>query len=195
MDASTLPSGGPPGSGKDPERPSLLRRLEPLLWVGLALFLLARFGPQIQAWTGIGPPQGEAPSVEVVTLDGRSIGTEETRGRVQVVTFWATWCRVCHVELPAIQRVHERWGEDGGVMVLGLAVDQGGERLVRAHGEERGYTFPLAMASPNLRRSFGGISGVPTTFIVDRDGVVRHTLIGLSGPRTLQRAVARLLRE
>jgi cytochrome c biogenesis protein CcmG, thiol:disulfide interchange protein DsbE len=178
-------------------RPSLLRKLEPLLWVGLALFLLARFGPQLQAWTGIGPPPpGEVvPAVEVVTLDHRILGPGEMQGKVQVITFWATWCRACRWELPAVQRLHEEWEGTGEVVVLALSIDQGGEAQVQTHGQERGYTLPMAMVSPELRRAFGGISGVPTTFLVDREGRVRHTLVGVSGPGTLQRAVRRLVEE
>jgi peroxiredoxin len=59
--------------------------------------------------------------------------------------------------------------------------------------EEKGYAFPIALADADLRRAFGGIPGVPTTFILDRDGVIRHRMVGVTGPGTIQRAVERLI--
>lgn len=175
---------------------SLLQVLEPLFWVAIALFLLARFGPQLQAWTGIGPPpEGEVPEFSVATLDGTVLRPEEARGKVQVITFWATWCNVCRFELPAVQRVHEEWADTGEVLVLGLSIDRDGAAVVQAHGREKGLTFPLAIADPALRQAFGGIRAVPTTVLVDRSGRIRHTMVGISGPGTLQRAVRRLVQE
>lgn len=179
-----------------PGRRPLLRVLEPLLWVAVALVLLARFGPQLQAWTGIGPPSaGEAPEFSVAALDGTVLRPEEVRGKVQVITFWATWCTACRFELPAVQRVHEEWADSGDVQVLGLSIDRAGAAVVQAHGQEKGLTFPLAMADPSLRQAFGGVRAVPTTIVVDRSGKIRHTMVGVSGPGTLQRAVRRLVQE
>ena len=173
-------------------------RLEPLLWVALALFALARFGPQLIAWTGLpmqvgGDLVGESPAWEVLTLNGEHLDAASGLGQVQVITFWATWCRVCSVELPFVDRVHERWGASGDVRVVALSIDQGGAARVREHVAQKGYTLPVAMADADLRRAFGGIPGVPTTFIVDREGVVRYRLVGVTGPGTLQRAVERLV--
>lgn len=194
----------PPEAAPRSPRSSLFRTLEILLWIGLALFLFNRFGPQIQAWTGIGPsPVGEIPaSLAFTTLEGEAFGPEAREGRIQVVTFWATWCRVCRLELPAVQRLHEGWEGSDEVVVVGISIDRGGDALVRSHASEQGLTFPQAMATPqpgveggDLRRAFGGIQGVPTTFVVDREGRIRYTLVGVSGPGTLQRAVRRLVEE
>jgi cytochrome c biogenesis protein CcmG, thiol:disulfide interchange protein DsbE len=174
---------------------ALARRLEPLLWVGVGLFFLARFGPQVQAWTGWGPPAGGTPVLNVSTLTGDRIGPEDTENRVQVITFWATWCRVCSIELPAVERIHRTWTDGGEVVVIGLSIDQGGSAEVLAHAQAQGYTFPQALADPGIRREFGGIQGVPTTFVLDRNGVVRARMVGVSGPGTLQRLVRRLVEE
>lgn len=180
---------------------TLAGQLEPLLWVAIGLFALARFGPQIVAWTGIPMPMGgdligEAPAAwEAVTLDEAPLDAASGLGQVQVITFWATWCNVCAVELPFVDRVHGRWAETGDVRVLGLSIDQGGATRVREHAADKGYAFPIALADAELRRAFGGIPGVPTTFILDREGVIRHRMVGVTGPGTIQRAVDRLVRE
>jgi len=185
-----------PGPEPDPRRArSLFRRLEPFLWIGLGIFLLVRFSPQLSAWTGIGIPHGEAPAFEVTTLDQVAVGPEQVNGKIQVLTFWATWCRVCRYELPALQRIHDRWGDREDVVVLALSIDRGGAGMVRQHMEEAGLSLPVALVDHRVRALFGGVRAVPTTFIVDRDGVIRHRMIGVSGPGTLQRAVQRLVDE
>jgi cytochrome c biogenesis protein CcmG, thiol:disulfide interchange protein DsbE len=192
--------GGPPSGWR-----RWISRLEPVLWVVLLGFVLVRLGPQIGAWTGISFfPDDTTPRVpewEAVVLahpDGVSqvVGSDPFRGDVQVLTFWATWCRICALELPGIERLHARWGDE--VRFLALAIDDlpgaaGAGPMVRAHADEKGYTFPIALADRSLRMAFGGIPGVPTTFVLDRDGVIRHTLIGVTAPGTLDRAVRRLV--
>jgi thiol-disulfide isomerase/thioredoxin len=186
---------GSPEGQPTRRRYTLLQRLEPVLWLGLILFVIARFGPQFQAWTGFGPAPERSlpPELVLETLDGVRMGPEALEGKVRVVTFWATWCRVCRLELPSVQRLHERWEGSDQVVVVAISIDREGPAVVREHLEARGFTFPVAMAVPGTREAFGGIQGVPTTFIVGRDGRVHHVLVGVSGPATLARAVERLV--
>lgn len=199
MTAPVIPD---PAEAKRATRRRWGRRLEFVLWIGVLGFALVRLGPQIGVWTGLSLGiQSDTPRTpvwEARTLAGGEVGSEPFAGNVQVLTFWATWCRVCAIELPGLERLHARWGDE--IRVLGLSIDdaagaEGGAPLVRDHAAQKGYTFPIAMADRPLRMAFGGIPGVPTTFIVDRDGVVRHTLIGVTAPGTLERAVRRLMEE
>lgn len=168
------------------------RWTERAFWVVLALFVLHRLGPQISALTGIGPTLGTAPAFEVTTLDGTDIDSETLRGKVVVVNFWATWCVPCRVEMPAFQKLHERYSDDQ-VLVLGLATDAQGARVVEPWLRERGISFPVALATPALERKFGGISAIPTTFIIGPDGVIRNRVFGLFAPPAMNAAVKRLV--
>lgn len=171
-----------------------LRWGERALWAGVLIFLAIRLGPQIGALTGIGPALGSAPEVRFTTLEGTAVGPEDLRGKVVVVNFWATWCPPCRLEIPALQSLYEdREGED--VLVIGLSTDQAGLEAVRAFLAERGVTYPVGMATPELRRGFGGISALPTTFILDREGVIRHRVFGFFAPPAMRAAVNRLLDE
>lgn len=171
-----------------------LRWIERAFWLALALFVLNRLGPQLSALTGIGPTLGSAPSFAATTLDGRTFSTGELRGRVVVVNFWATWCYPCRIEMPAFQALTGRYGEDE-LVVLAIATDVGGRAAVEPYLRAAGYTFPVALATPELRRAFGGIDALPATFVIDRAGVVRHRVLGLFAPPAMNAAVERLLEE
>lgn len=167
---------------------------ERVVFAAILLWVLHRLGPQLSALTGIGPSEGSVPAFSVNTLDGDTWSSERLRGHVAVVNFWATWCGPCRIEMPALESVYEDWA-DRGVVVLGLSTDVAGERTVRATLEARGVTYPVAMADATVRRAFGGVSALPTTFVIDRDGVVRHRVVGLFAPPAMRAAVRRLAEE
>ena len=165
--------------------------VERIVTVGLLVFVAIRLGPQVGALLGVSFDPEKAPAYTLVTLDGDTIRSADLEGQVVVLNFWATWCGPCRLEMPSLQKLHERRAEDG-VVVLGLATDVGGEAPVRSFLRERGITYPVGRATLEQRRAFGGIPGIPTTFIVDRAGVVRHKVVGYFTPPALNAAVARL---
>ncbi len=169
-----------------------LRWAERAFWVALAVFALWRLGPQLGALTGVGPTLGSAPSFELVTLDGDVVSSADLADRVVVVNFWATWCAPCRIEVPALQKLHEARAAEG-VVVLGIATDVEGARAVAPFVAERDVTYAVGMATPDLRRAFGGITALPTTFIIGRDGVIHHRVFGFFAPPAMNAAVSRLL--
>ena len=170
-----------------------------LVWVeravttALLVFIVVRLGPQAGALLGLESGDRETPALEVTTLDGSPLTLAELRGKVVIVNFWATWCGPCKLEMPALQAAHERY-DSNEVAVIGLSVDSG-PNGVRAFLEERGITYPVGMATWEHRRAFGGIRGIPTTFVVDRSGTVRHRVVGYFTPPAMNAAVRRLLDE
>ena len=95
-----------------------------------------------------------------MTLDGDTLRSTDLAGKVVVVNFWATWCVPCRLEVPSLQKLHERHlGED--LVVLGLSVDVGGEAAIREYLRERGVTYPVARATDAQRRAFGAEERVP----------------------------------
>jgi thiol-disulfide isomerase/thioredoxin len=177
--------------------PSWKRALKLVEWAvtaALLVFVAVRLGPQLGALTGISFAPEPAPAYEFLSLDGDMIRSEDLAGRVVVLNFWATWCGPCKLEMPSLQKLHERRADDG-VVVLGLSTDAGREAGIRAFLADRQITYPVGRATQAHRRAFGGIPGIPTTFIIDRSGSVRHKVVGYFAPPAMNAAVSRLLEE
>ena len=168
--------------------------LNTVLWLLLLGFVAYRMWPQAAAAFAIGATSGPAPSFAVRTLDGDQVSLENLRGQVVLVNFWATWCPPCRVEMPGFERVYRDRKADG-FTIIGLSVDQGGASSVRAFLAERGITFPVAMATGEVVREFGGVRALPTSLLIDRHGRVRHQVPGLFAEPALRLAVVRLLDE
>lgn len=183
----------PPPAPRPPWKTALVW-LERVVTAGLLIFVAVRFGPQLGAWVGVGSGSEETPSYELVTLTGDTVRSTDLRGQVVVVNFWATWCPPCRLEMPSLQKLHERRAAEG-VVVLGLSTDVGDDAGVRAFLAERGITYPVGKATAEHQRAFGGIQGIPTTFILDRGGKVRHRVVGYFASPAMNAAVSRLLDE
>ena len=171
------------------------RWFEALLWVALLGFVGYRFAPQAAAALGIGrASEAPAPELAFHTLQGETLSLEELRGQVVLVNFWATWCPPCRLEMPGFERV---WREkrDEGLVILGLATDRGGSGEVKRFLAERGISYPVAMAGSEAEARFGGVRALPTSFLIDRQGRVRHRVEGFFAEPVLRQAVNRLLAE
>jgi peroxiredoxin len=121
-----------------------------------------------------------APDFTLETLQGETISLSDLRGQAVLVNFWATWCPPCRAEMPAIQQVYEKYRDQGFTV---LAVDlQESPAQVNNFAEELGLTFPILIdpdASVFIRYR---VTGLPSTFFVDRAGIIQEVTIG--GPMT-----------
>ena len=169
-------------------------RLEPIAWLVLAAFLGWRIWPQVAAAFGVDSTTAPAPGFAVRTLAGDSLSSESLRGKVVLVNFWATWCPPCRVEMPGFQAVYDQRKADGFV-VLGISTDVTGPGTVSQFLAEREITYPVAMATGGITRRFGDSRVLPTSFLIDRQGRIRHEVRGIFASVALGQAVDRLLAE
>jgi thiol-disulfide isomerase/thioredoxin len=127
-------------------------------------------------------PAGEIgsrlPDFRVQGLQGRTLASADLHGKVVLIDFWATWCQPCKQEMPGYQKLLDRYGPQGFV-VLGFKFDTmiDTEDPVK-FAKKIGVRYPLAVATDDLREKFGGIEGLPTTLLFDRDGILRQKVIG-----------------
>lgn len=153
-----------------------------------------RAWPQLAAALGVASLDAVAPTFALTTLDGVPVSTASLRGRVVLLNFWATWCPPCRVEMPGFQRVYDR-RKDEGFTIVGVSTDASGSRHVERFLFEHGITYPVAMASGGIARDFGGVRALPTSFLIDRQGRIRHQVEGAFAEAALNQAVGRLLAE
>lgn len=151
-----------------------------------------RLLPHLGALVGVGSGPQTTPAYHYVALDGTELSHDALRGKVVLVNFWATWCAPCRAEMPLLERMHKRHEADGFV-VVGLAVDRVSTAAVAAFVRERGVTYPIAHVGAEAEQVFGGVRGYPTSFLLDRSGKIRHTVLGPVAPLSLEPAVRRLL--
>jgi cytochrome c biogenesis protein CcmG, thiol:disulfide interchange protein DsbE len=160
--------------------------------VAVALWAAPRLLPHVAAVVGVDTGDRRAPRYDVTTLDGVRHTSESLRGKVVLVNVWATWCGPCRAEMPLLERMYVRH-HDAGLVVLGLSVDRAPLAVIRDFVRQRGVTYPVALVGPDGATPFGGVVGYPTSFLIDRDGVVRHQVLGPLAPASLEPAVRRLL--
>ena len=174
------------------------RRLPPwinfpnVLLVGLLLWAAPGLLPHLAAVAGVQERAARQPSYSVTTREGRLITPDSLRGKVVLVNVWATWCLPCRVEMPALQSLSQAYSADSFV-VLGLSVDRGPASAVDDFLQEYGVTYPVAIVDDRTIAGFGGVVGYPTSFLIGRDGVVQHTVLGPIGPLSLRPAIKRAL--
>ena len=165
-----------------------------VLFTALWIFVLVRLAPHLGAMVGVRSGGDIAPVYAVTTLDGAAISSGELRGKVVLVNFWATWCLPCRAEMPLLEAMWKRHRGDDFVL-LGLSVDRTGAEGVREYVTARGVTYPVAVVGSEAEAAFGGVRGIPTSFLLDREGRVRHRVIGPLAPATLELAVRRLVAD
>lgn len=123
-----------------------------------------------------------APEVRARDLEGRPVALSELRGEVVLLNVWATWCGPCRDEMPSMERLHRELGPQG-LRVVAVSVDgapgalaPGGD--VAGFAREMGLTFPIWHdPSGEVQRAYR-TTGVPESFVIDRDGVIQKKVIG-----------------
>lgn len=104
-------------------------------------------------------------------VDGKTVHSDSFQGKALLITFFATWCPPCRQEIPTLIQLHEEFGPQG-FAVIGLSVDEGGPRIVAKLVTAEKITYPVLMAKSSTTRAFGGIAGIPTSFLINKKGEV-----------------------
>ncbi len=134
------------------------------------------------------PATMNPPEFSGVTAAGRRVSLSDLRGRVVLLNFWASWCQECRPEMPAFERLHRDFTGQG-LTVLGVNVREG-TQAIQSYARELGLTFPLVLDSDGKIRKSYGVIGLPTTFLIGRDG----RTVGLAvGPREWSSVPARAI--
>jgi peroxiredoxin len=104
-------------------------------------------------------------------VNGTTVNSTEYNGKTLLITFFATWCPPCMQEVPALMDLQKQFSK-ADFSVVGLSVDEGGPAIVAKLVEKRSINYPVLMADDITARNFGGVVGIPTSFLVNKEGHV-----------------------
>lgn len=138
-----------------------------LVQIFLAAMMLVLFVSAANGDTLDKMPEFSLPSA----LDGKEVRSEDFTGKVVLVTFFATWCPPCRQEIPTLIRLQDDYGARG-FSVIGLSVDEKGPKTVVKMIEKEKINYPVLMAKGKTANDFGGVVGIPTSFLVNKQGMI-----------------------
>ncbi len=122
-------------------------------------------------------PPVPAPAWKLKDVDGKVVSSDQFKGKVVVLDFWATWCPPCKAEIPGYVELQKKYAADGLVFV-GVSADEDGPEVVKKFIKEHGINYQIVMFDADILAAFAPIEAFPTTFIIDRDGMIRDKKVG-----------------
>jgi peroxiredoxin len=136
-----------------------------------------------------------APGFRLITTSGQQVSLDSYRGHVVAVDFFASWCHPCRDSIPHLNEMSRKYGKQG-LQVLGISVDEDGERAVRRFTEEQHIGYPVALAGESTATDFG-VRSVPIMFVIDKKGKVSEIYRGFNVEvgRSAEQLIKKLLAE
>lgn len=125
-------------------------------------------------------------------MDGKDVSSRDFSGDALLITFFTTWCPPCRKEIPSLIKLQKKF-EARGFSVIALSMDEKGPKVVVKLMEKESINYPVLMSDSRTEKAFGGITGIPTTFLVDREGKVMKRYPGYVPYSVLEEDVKSLL--
>jgi peroxiredoxin len=180
------------GIHTNPGGDTIMTRNPRILPALLALLLLAAAG------CGDTPETGSAvgnlaPAFDLENVAGGRLTLAELEGKAVLIDFWDTWCPPCREAMPHLQELSVEHADD--LVVVGVAIGRDGKAAVVRFVQERGLTFPVVLMDSDYRMAadYGNIQSIPTTVLVDREGVIRKVWVGGQTKEEYAKGVAQVL--
>jgi thiol-disulfide isomerase/thioredoxin len=132
-----------------------------------------------------------APALQANDILGKPVSNENWAGKVVLVNFWATWCPPCREEIPELLALKKEFKDR--LEIVGISEDDDPSESVLKFARQKGMTYPIVMATPELIESYGGVPALPTSFLIDTQGRVVQKHSGLYPIARYQREIRSLL--
>lgn len=155
-----------------------MRRISFLILSFLFLCLLACTKADTQKAGTVAKEKSPAPEVSVVSIaNGSKLNLSDLKGKVVLLNFWATWCPPCREEIPSMMKLNSFMTGKPFQMVA-ISIDEGGKPAIESFFKETGFTLPTYLDESGVSSKSYGITGVPESFIIDKQGVLVKKIIG-----------------
>jgi thiol-disulfide isomerase/thioredoxin len=132
-----------------------------------------------------------APDFQLKDLAGKDLSLASAHGKVILLNFWATWCGPCRAEIPTLIELQNRYKDR--LLIIGLVVDDDDPDAVKQVVDSEGINYPVALATDNIRITYGGIPALPTVFVINSDSRIVQKHVGLFNPALYETEVRALL--
>jgi thiol-disulfide isomerase/thioredoxin len=132
-----------------------------------------------------------APELHVQTLDGKPLTLASASGKVILLNFWATWCGPCRMEIPGLIELQKQYKDS--LQIMSLLVDVDDVDDARKFVADAELNYPVAVATNDVRLEYGGVSALPTVFVIDTRGRIVQKHVGLFDPRLYELETRALL--
>jgi thiol-disulfide isomerase/thioredoxin len=133
-----------------------------------------------------------APDFALNDVNGRPVKLSDFRGKVVLLNFWATWCGPCKVEIPWFIEFEQKY-KDRGLVVIGVSMDEEGWSVVKPYLAERRINYRVVIGTEKMGQSYGGVDSLPTTLLIDKDGQIVATHVGLVSKSEYENEIVQLL--
>ena len=171
-----------------------MRLKKSVIWLIVVLVAGIYLFPAVKnriAFAGSKPAANRtAPAFSLEGLNGQNVRLSDFKGRVVLVNFWASWCPPCRMEIPEFEKVYKAY-MNKGFTIIGIATDNVPPLFIK----QMGMTYPLAMADDQVISNYGNISGIPTSFLISRDGRIIKKVMGIYFGRDLRHDLQSALRK
>jgi thiol-disulfide isomerase/thioredoxin len=169
-----------------------MKTLRPLL-LALSLTTASRALPPLGAQDDFKPDL--APAWTLKDVEGQAVSSDQLKGKVIVLDFWATWCGPCRSEIPGYVELQSQYGPSG-LTIVGVSLDRGADAVavVKKSIAELKINYQIVLGDERIVEAFGGVEAIPTTFILDRAGAVRFRKVGAMAPEEFAAALRPFLK-
>ncbi|MGD0221323.1 MAG: TlpA disulfide reductase family protein [Terriglobia bacterium] len=189
---SKAPESSPSESPPAPKSKILVGALLAMVLV-VGLYYVNRYWiePAVRAQTKGDGSHPVAPPFSLTDITGQPLNLSDYKGKVVVLDFWATWCGPCRIEIPGFIELQKRYASQGFTMI-GISMDDSPEPVVD-FTKELQMNYPVAVGNDRLGELYGGMPGLPTTFVIGRDGRIYAKHVGATDASVFETEIKELL--